>query len=168
MFELTDPVDYELDARLVVRRRGPRRRAPTRPRIVYDALLERDGTQLLYLPLFNFAHGSFDDILEMITSPFSLFGLSDAGAHCGAICDASIDHVVARRLGPRPQAAASGCRSSRSSTSRPSAPRDHVGWLDRGRRRPRLPGRPQRHRLRRASAAARPHSSTTCPPAGAG
>ena len=45
--------------------------------------------QLLYLPLFNFAHGNLDDVREMITSPFSLFGLSDAGAHCGAICDAA-------------------------------------------------------------------------------
>ena len=55
-----------------------------------DLLLEREGEQLLYLPLFNFAHGNFDDIHEMITSPNTLFGLSDAGAHCGAICDASM------------------------------------------------------------------------------
>ncbi|HRE01523.1 MAG TPA: D-aminoacylase, partial [Ilumatobacteraceae bacterium] len=44
---------------------------------------------LLYLPLFGFAHRSLADIHEMIIQPGSLYGLSDAGAHCGAICDAS-------------------------------------------------------------------------------
>ena len=89
MFQLSDPVDYELDADWSFGARA--RAAGADPAaMVYDALLERDGTQLLYLPLFNFAHGNFDDIFEMISTPFSLFGLSDAGAHCGAICDASM------------------------------------------------------------------------------
>jgi N-acyl-D-aspartate/D-glutamate deacylase len=44
----------------------------------------------MYIPLFNYANHSFDDIAEMIRAPYSLFGLSDAGAHCGAICDASM------------------------------------------------------------------------------
>jgi N-acyl-D-aspartate/D-glutamate deacylase len=89
LFRLTDPVDYELDADWCVAAEA-RRQGREPVDLVYDLLLERDGTQLLYLPLFNFAHRSFDDIHEMITSPNTLFGLSDAGAHCGAICDASM------------------------------------------------------------------------------
>ena len=48
------------------RGRGPTGRRGAH-RLVYDLLLERDGEQLLYLPLFNFAHGNFDDIHAMIT-----------------------------------------------------------------------------------------------------
>jgi N-acyl-D-amino-acid deacylase len=88
-FRLTDPVDYELDRDWSIASEA--RRAGVEPvSMVYDLLLERGGEQLLYLPLFNFAHGNFDDIHSMISSPNTLFGLSDAGAHCGAICDASM------------------------------------------------------------------------------
>jgi N-acyl-D-aspartate/D-glutamate deacylase len=130
MFPLSDPVDYELDAGDSI---GARARATGADpaRLVYDALLERDGRQLLYLPLFNFAHGNFDDIHEMITTPFSLFGLSDAGAHCGAICDASMptSSIVLwardRRGGDRIPLE----QVVHQQTQRTAA---HVGWLDRG------------------------------------
>jgi N-acyl-D-aspartate/D-glutamate deacylase len=88
-FRLTDPVDYEVHTDRSIAAEA--RAAGTEPiSLVYDLLLERDGHQLLYLPLFNFAHGNFDDIHAMITAPNVLLGLSDAGAHCGAICDASM------------------------------------------------------------------------------
>jgi len=129
-FEMGDPVDYDLRAADAVGARA--RRAGVEPAaMVYDLLLQRDGRQLLYLPLFNFAYGSLDDVHEMITSPLSMFGLSDAGAHCGAICDASattsyltvwardrheeqripVEHVV---------------RAITRATA------EHMGWLDRG------------------------------------
>jgi N-acyl-D-aspartate/D-glutamate deacylase len=37
----------------------------------------------------NYTNGSLDDVRTMMTHPHTLFGLSDAGAHCGALCDAS-------------------------------------------------------------------------------
>lgn len=88
-FRLSDPVDYEMDKDWSIAAEAQRLGVDPAS-MVYDLLLEGDGTQLLYLPLFNFAHGNFDDIHDMITSPNTLFGLSDAGAHCGAICDASM------------------------------------------------------------------------------
>ena len=130
MFPLTDPVDYELDADWSFGARA--RAAGADPAaMVYDALLERDGHQLLYLPLFNFAHGSFDDIFEMISAPFALFGLSDAGAHCGAICDASMTTsslVVWARDRKR------GARLPVEQVVHQQTQRTarHVGWLDRG------------------------------------
>lgn len=88
IFEMNDPVDYQIDPSWSVAARA--RAAGADPVAhVYDLLLRHDGTQLLYLPIFNFSHGSLDDVHEMITHRHALFGLSDAGAHCGAISDAS-------------------------------------------------------------------------------
>ncbi|MBK5286967.1 MAG: amidohydrolase family protein [Acidimicrobiia bacterium] len=130
MFALTDPVDYELDAADSIGAHA--RAAGSDPAsVVYDMLLECDGHQLIYLPLFNFAHGNYDDLHEMITTPFSLFGLSDAGAHCGAICDASMptSSIVLwsrdRRGGDTVPLEA----IVHQQTQRTAA---HVGWLDRG------------------------------------
>jgi N-acyl-D-aspartate/D-glutamate deacylase len=130
MFPLGDPVDYALDASRSIGAQA--RAAGTDPaRAVYDALLEDGGHRLVYLPLFNFARGNFDDIHEMITTPFALFGLSDAGAHCGAICDASMPTssiVVWSRDrtdgAPIPLETIVHLQTQRTAA--------HVGWLDRG------------------------------------
>jgi N-acyl-D-aspartate/D-glutamate deacylase len=67
----------------------------------------------------------------MITSPLALFGLSDAGAHCGAICDASTTTsfltVWARdRRGGENLPIESVVHHITRRTA------EHVGWLDRG------------------------------------
>jgi N-acyl-D-aspartate/D-glutamate deacylase len=54
-----------------------------------DLLIEDDGNRLLYMPLFNFAKGNLDDVREMLLRKNAVIGLSDAGAHCGAISDGS-------------------------------------------------------------------------------
>jgi len=56
----------------------------------YDLFCEQDGHALLLLPLFNYYHRNHDVIREQLTHPQSVSGLSDGGAHCGMICDASI------------------------------------------------------------------------------
>jgi len=130
MFRLSDPVDYELDADWSIAS-GARRQGVDPAELVYDLLLEDDGRQLLYLPLFNFAHRNFDDIYEMITSPNIVFGLSDAGAHCGAICDASFPTSSLavwardRKRGERVPIE----QIVHLNTQRSAA---HVGWFDRG------------------------------------
>ncbi len=130
IFALSDPVDYELDADWSIAAEA-RAKGVEPAELVYDLLLERGGTQLLYLPLFNFAHGNFDDIFEMISAPNTLFGLSDAGAHCGAICDASMTTSSLtvwsrdRRRGDRiPIETVVHGHTLRNAT--------HMGWLDRG------------------------------------
>ena len=89
MFVLDDPVDYDLDASQSLG--ATARRLGVDPReFAYDTQLQRDGRQLIYTPLFNFVQGNLDAVREMITSPVAMFGLSDGGAHCGSICDASM------------------------------------------------------------------------------
>jgi N-acyl-D-amino-acid deacylase len=88
MFRLDDPVDYHLDAEKAIGVQA-RRTGVDPTEAVYDALLELDGRRFLYFPLLNFAHRNFDALAEMVAAPNALFGLSDAGAHCGAVSDAS-------------------------------------------------------------------------------
>ena len=57
--------------------------------IVYDMLMEEDGHGFVYLPLLNYTDFNFDHIHEMLQSDRTVVSLSDGGAHCGVICDAS-------------------------------------------------------------------------------
>jgi N-acyl-D-aspartate/D-glutamate deacylase len=73
----------------------------------YDALIADDGAAMLLLPLFNYADTNHDALYEQMQDPAAVLGLADGGAHCGAICDASIPTYVLthwvrdRTRGPR-------------------------------------------------------------------
>lgn len=56
---------------------------------LYDTLLELDGKQLIYFPIYNYTDFNYDNVHAMLTHPKALPGLSDGGAHVGTICDAS-------------------------------------------------------------------------------
>jgi N-acyl-D-aspartate/D-glutamate deacylase len=58
--------------------------------LLYDRMLERDGRELFLVPVLNYSEGSADPIYEMLQHPRAALGLGDGGAHCGVICDASI------------------------------------------------------------------------------
>ncbi len=88
MFLLGDPPDYE---QAPDRALGPQaRKQGRRPEeLAYDAMLADDGRGMLYVPFLNYADGNLDATREMLMDPQSVPGLSDGGAHCGIICDAS-------------------------------------------------------------------------------
>ncbi|MEY4443603.1 MAG: D-aminoacylase, partial [Pseudomonadota bacterium] len=52
-------------------------------------LLEDEGRRKFNFPIYNYTDQNLDVVREMMTHPAALFGLGDAGAHCGYICDAS-------------------------------------------------------------------------------
>jgi N-acyl-D-aspartate/D-glutamate deacylase len=58
--------------------------------LLYDRMLDRDGRELFLVPVLNYSNGSADPIREMLYHPRAALGLGDGGAHCGIICDASI------------------------------------------------------------------------------
>jgi N-acyl-D-amino-acid deacylase len=62
-------------------------RGCTPEEVAYDALMANDGRGVLYFPLFNYSGGDLTALHELLTHPRTRLGLSDAGAHCGAICD---------------------------------------------------------------------------------
>jgi N-acyl-D-amino-acid deacylase len=55
--------------------------------LAYDTMLQNEGTGFLYFPLFNYTDGNLELLREMHQHPRVKMGLSDGGAHCGAICD---------------------------------------------------------------------------------
>ncbi len=87
-FSLGDPPDYEPTADSSILERAKRlQRTPQE--VAYDTLLERDGREIIYMPLAYRTY-SFDAILPQLTNPNTIMSLSDGGAHCGLICDASM------------------------------------------------------------------------------
>ena len=66
---------------------------------LYDALLARDGTELLYVPVMNYGDGNFELTKEMLAHPLSVPGLGDAGAHVGFLCDGSMPSFLLSHWG---------------------------------------------------------------------
>jgi N-acyl-D-aspartate/D-glutamate deacylase len=89
VFPLGEPPDYEpapdKSVKAVAEREG---RDPFE--LLYDWMLELDGRQLLMLAILSYSEGDLEALREMLEHPNSAFGLGDGGAHCGAICDASM------------------------------------------------------------------------------
>lgn len=88
-FQLGDPPDYEQPPERSLAARAREKGVPLME-MVYDTLLERDGQELIYLPLYNYTELNYDNVLEMMEHPQALYGLSDGGAHVGTVCDASM------------------------------------------------------------------------------
>lgn len=88
MYLLGNPPDYEQPPERTLGARANREgRKPEE--LAYDAMLEENGRGMLYVPFLNYAEGNLDAVHEMLQDPHSIPGLSDGGAHCGIICDAS-------------------------------------------------------------------------------
>ncbi len=85
---------------------------------------------VVYMPFANFASGDLRAIRRMLTSPRALFGLSDSGAHCTTICDASFPTFALgywtrdTALAPLPVEYVVHCQTRRQA--------DYLGWEDRG------------------------------------
>ena len=89
IYVLGDPPDYEpTDDKTVTAMAKSRGVDPLE--LLYDLFLEQDGRAMLLMPVFNYAAGDCEAIREQLTHPYGVSGLSDGGAHCGMICDASI------------------------------------------------------------------------------
>ena len=98
MFRLGEPANYEPDPELSVLSESKRLNL-TPQEIVYDMLLEKDGRALIYHPLFNYEFGNLNHVETMLKHPYTIAGLGDAGAHCGAISDASFPTTLIQHWG---------------------------------------------------------------------
>jgi N-acyl-D-amino-acid deacylase len=57
--------------------------------VAYDYIIE-GLDRFLYCPVTNYVAGDLSDVREMLLDPATLSGLSDGGAHCGSVVDASM------------------------------------------------------------------------------
>ncbi len=89
MFDLGTPPNYEPDPKDSVAALA-KKTGQNPDEIVYDLLTANGGTGFLFFPLHNYTDFNLDNVLTMLKNPNTLSGLSDGGAHVGAICDVSL------------------------------------------------------------------------------
>lgn len=106
MFPLGDPPDYEPSPDKSIAAIAHRQGRPANE-VCLEYLLKDEGREMLYFPLQNYVGGDFEVLREMLAAECTVLSLSDGGAHCGLICDAStpsylLTHWVRdRSRGPR-------------------------------------------------------------------
>lgn len=106
IFPITEQVDAEPAADMSVAALASAK-GVTPLEVMYDLMLEQDGRALLMAAINNYGGGSLDGVHDMLTHPASVIGLSDAGAHCGLLVDASMPTMLLthwvrdRTRGPR-------------------------------------------------------------------
>ena len=93
IYAMGDPPNYEPSPENTVAELAAAR-GVSPMEMAYDLLNESNGTAFLMLPFFNYVGGTQDAIYEMLQHPATVSGLSDGGAHCRMICDASIPTYV--------------------------------------------------------------------------
>lgn len=79
-------IDYEPDAVDSVAAVAARAGVPAM-QLVLDQLTAHDGNGMMYAPFFNYSYGDLSFSEAVTRHPHTRMGLSDGGAHCGAICD---------------------------------------------------------------------------------
>ena len=79
-------IDYEPDAVDSVAAVAGRTGVPPM-QLVLDQLIAHGGNGMLYAPFFNYSYGDLSFTEAVTRHPHTRMGLSDGGAHCGAICD---------------------------------------------------------------------------------
>ncbi len=129
IFRLGDVPDYEPGVADSI---GAKARATGRAplSVLYDALLEKEGAELLYFPIFNYQAFNLDAVGQMMNHPLALPGLSDGGAHVGTICDASFPtYLLSHWARDREAGRWSVQRAVHFLTGRPAA---FLGLRDRG------------------------------------
>ena len=99
-------IDYEPTAEDSIAAVAERTGVPAM-QVLVDQLTSHDGHGMVYAPFFNYTYGDLSMTYEATLHPRTRMGLSDAGAHCGAICDGGmptfmLTHWVRDRTrGPR-------------------------------------------------------------------
>jgi N-acyl-D-amino-acid deacylase len=89
MFRLGTPPNYEPAADESIAAMAARAKR-TPQDIIYDMLLENDGAEVIYNPLFSYAENSFAPLQDMFEHSNTLVSLADGGAHLGIMSDAAM------------------------------------------------------------------------------
>jgi N-acyl-D-amino-acid deacylase len=89
LFVLGDPPNYNPRAEDSIAARA-RAQGVDPKELIYDALLERDGHEVLYRPMGNAEGDRFESAgRHLVKNPYTIPALGDGGAHYSMICDAA-------------------------------------------------------------------------------
>jgi len=89
MFPLGDPPDYEPTADKSIAARAAKLGLDP-AELALDTMLQRDGQELFFVPVTNYADGDASVVMRMLKHPNVFLGLADGGAHVSRICDSSV------------------------------------------------------------------------------
>jgi N-acyl-D-aspartate/D-glutamate deacylase len=101
------------------------------PEVAYDYLTE-GLDRFLFFPIVNYSDGDHQTVREMLTDSGTLLGLSDGGAHCGAIVDASVPSFMLTHWA-RDRSRGPGLPLPQLVKMQTSETADFFGFADRGR-----------------------------------
>jgi N-acyl-D-aspartate/D-glutamate deacylase len=89
MYEVEDFPDYEPDPRTasIAARAAAKGQDPAA--YAYDVMMRNDGAGMIYMTIANYRAGDFSEIQQLLCHPGTMVSLSDGGAHCTRIVDAS-------------------------------------------------------------------------------
>jgi len=99
--------------------------------VMYDFFTADAGSNLVYVPFMNYDSGSLDDVADMIESPLTLSGLSDAGAHCNTLSDGTMPTTAISHW-TRDRSRGRTFELEYMVHRQTQATAAHVGFLDRG------------------------------------
>jgi N-acyl-D-aspartate/D-glutamate deacylase len=88
MYVMGTPPDYEPPPEKSVANIAARSNH-TPDEVAFDYLTE-SADNFLFLPVTGYVHGDLGAVRDMLTDSATILGLSDGGAHCGQIMDASV------------------------------------------------------------------------------
>jgi N-acyl-D-aspartate/D-glutamate deacylase len=135
MYVMGTPPDYEPPQENSVASIAARGNASPQE-VAYDYLTE-GLDRFLFFPITNYVVDNHGPIREMLTDPATLLGLSDGGAHCGAIVDASVPTFMLTHWG-RDRSRGPGLPLEQIVRMQTSATAEFFGFHDRGRLAPGL------------------------------
>lgn len=135
MFVMGDPPDYEPEASKSIGAIA-RRSNHTPDEVAYD-YLAGGLDKFLFFPIVGYNEDNHDIIRTMLTSPETVLGLSDGGAHCSSISDASLPSWMLTHWG-RDRKRGPGLPLEMIVKRQTSETADFFGFADRGRLAPGL------------------------------
>ena len=89
MYEIADVPNYEPDPQVdsIAARAASAGQDPAA--YAYDVMMRNNGEGMIYMTIANYRAGDFSELRHFIDHPGTVVSLSDAGAHCTRIVDAS-------------------------------------------------------------------------------
>jgi N-acyl-D-aspartate/D-glutamate deacylase len=97
MFPMSDPPDYEPPASSSIAAMA-KREGRTPDEVAYD-YLAGGIDRFLFFPVVGYNEDNHNVIREMLSDPATILGLSDGGAHCSSIVDASLPSFMLAHWG---------------------------------------------------------------------